>query len=391
MMEFPTNLEQLDGMFGGIHFLHVSVGRWMVLSLILVFGIVVAWLSGWPARLVLRRVRATVPSLVWPAEFEHRLTTPIALILLTAIVRGGINLLMLQAPVGQFLHFSCTVIFVALATLLAIRLIGVGKEYLQARLTHGVGDRSKIRSIITRLTIPARILQFLLGLVGIAIVILQFRAVQELGMSLLASAGLAGVILGFAAQKTVGNLFAGMQLAFEEPIRIGDSVVLEGEFGEVEEIGLTYVVIKIWDLRRLIVPVSYFLEKPFQNWTKRTSEVIGPVMISADFSVPVPEMRQEFERILASTELWDRRTKVLQVTDLTPDRVELRALVSAADAGRLWDLRCLVREQLLAWIQSHDRKYVPVRRVEEVHRSSENAHPREGNHLATSAVDDLRR
>jgi len=367
------SLQQLDALLDGWAIFGVTVGRWIALGIVVSAGIFVAWLLSLPARLILRRVRGAVPSLVWPPKFEHRLTTPVALLILVTVARTATGLIFPPTRVREGIQFTCDLVFIGVATLLAVRLIGVGKDYLQARLTQDVGDHSKVRSIITRLTIPAGILQFLVGLVGIALMILQFRAVQEIGVSLLASAGVAGVILGFAAQRTVGNLFAGLQLAFEEPIRIGDTVVLEGEFGVVEEIGLTYVVIKLWDLRRLIVPVSYFIEKPFQNWTKRSSEVIGQVLIPADFSVPVAEVRAEFERVLAATDLWDRKTQVLQVTNLTPDRVELRALVSAADASKLWDLRCLVRERLLTWIQSQERKYVPVRRVEEVGRRRDGA------------------
>jgi small-conductance mechanosensitive channel len=181
---------------------------------------------------------------------------------------------------------------------------------------------------------------------------------------MLASAGVAGVVIGLAAQRTVANLLAGIQLAVFQPIRIGDAVVVESEYGWIEEIGLAYVVIRIWDDRRLILPVSYFLEKPFHNWTRQSPALLGTVMLYLDYTAPVEEVRAELGRLLDETPLWDRRVQAVQVSDLTADGVQLRVLVSAADGALLWDLRCLVRERLLVWLQTHGRAYLPVKRSE---------------------------
>lgn len=372
---------------GGWTLWGVSIGRWIGLGLAIAIGWTLGWLSGWPARLVLRRIRKRTPSLVWPEDFEKHLTAPIAWLILMATLRATTDLLTVPEPVGGILRKACDVVLMTFAAVLVIRLIAVGKDYLQATLTRHVANPGKIRSITTRLTIPARILQFVVGIAGVALVLLQFRAVQELGMSLLASAGLAGVVVGLAAQRTVSNLLVGLQLAFAEPVRIGDTVVLEGEFGEIEHMGLTHVVVKLWDLRRLVVPVSYFTERPFQNWTMGSSDVIGPVIMYTDFTIPVDEVRAELERVLAATDLWDRKTKVLQVTDLTADRVELRVLVSASDSGRLWNLRCLVREELLAWLQSRGRSYLPVRRVEDVSNHRINGASRSNGVFASADFD----
>ncbi|WP_157368623.1 mechanosensitive ion channel family protein [Zavarzinella formosa] len=330
------------------------------------FGWLIGWLSGWPSLLILRRMRAHVPSVVWAEGFERRLTAPVGLIIMVAAARIGIEVLEFPAEYGGGVRTVCNIVLAAVATLLAIRLVGVTKEYLQAVLVGRTKDPGKIRSITTRISVPSRILQFLLGVAGVALTLLQFRAVQEVGVSLLASAGVAGVILGLAAQRTVGNVLAGLQLAFAEPVRIGDTVVVEGEFGIVEEINLTHVVVKVWDLHRLILPVSYFVEKPFQNWSRRSSEMMGTVMLYADFTVPVQELRDALKRVLDASDLWDGKTQNLQVTDLSGDKVELRALISASDSGRLWDLRCYVREQLLTWLQSRGQGHLPLRRVEAV-------------------------
>lgn len=351
---------------GGPTALGVAAGDWVALVVLAVGGWLVGWLLGWAGRAVLRRLRRRVPSVLWADDVEHRLTAPIGLLVAAIVVRAGIETLGIPAGIGGDVRVACNIAWIAAATLLAVRAVGVGKEYLQAVLAGWTKDAAKLRSITTRLTIPARILQFLIWIAGIAIILLQFRAVQEVGMSLLASAGLAGVILGLAAQRTVGNLLAGLQLAFGEPLRIGDTVVVEGEFGVVEEINLTHVVVRVWDLHRLILPVSYFVEKPFQNWTHRSSEVLGTIMVLTDFTVPVQEVRDELNRLLTESQLWDGKVGVLQVTELAGDRVELRALVSAVDSGKLWDLRCAVREGLLTWLQSRGQKHLPVQRFEAV-------------------------
>ena len=348
---------------GGPEILGASLGRWGGLFVAAAFGLLLGWLSAWPTRLILRRVKSRVPEVVWPEGFERGLTAPIGLLVATAVVRAAVDTLTFPDPPAWGIRKACDIVCAVTAALFVVRLLTVGREYLRAYLVRGVEDGSRARSIATRVTVPVGILQFLTWVAGAALVCLQFQAVQNLGVSILASAGVAGIVLGLAAQKTVGNLLAGLQLAFAEQIRIGDTVVAEGEFGEVEEIGLTHVSLKVWDKHRLVLPVSYFVEKPFQNWTKGSPAVLGTVLIYTDFTVPVKELRAEFERILAGTDLFDGKSKGLDVTNLTADKVELRALMSAADSGKLWLLQCLVRESLLTWLQSRGQRYIPIRRV----------------------------
>jgi small-conductance mechanosensitive channel len=214
-------------------------------------------------------------------------------------------------------------------------------------------DNFLARKAHTRIGLLYRIASFMVVLITLALVMTTFQSVTTLGKSLLASAGVAGIIIGVAAQKTIGAVFAGIQIAITQPIRIEDAVVVEGEWGWVEEITLTYVVIRIWDKRRLIVPITYFTEKPFQNWTRQDAEIIGSVIIHTDYSVPMDLMRAELDRLLELTPLWNRKVKVLQVVDTTPREVQVRALMTARDSPTAWDLRCFVREGLIAWLQKN--------------------------------------
>jgi hypothetical protein len=194
--------------------------------------------------------------------------------------------------------------------------------------------------------------------------LMTFPAIRHIGITLFASAGVAGLVVGMAARSTLSNLFAGIQIALTEPIRIEDVVIVEGEWGWIEEIGTTYVVVRIWDLRRLVVPLSYFIEHPFQNWTRVTADLLGTVIVYADYTVPVEEVRAELHRILQASEMWDGKVWGLQVTDATEHTLQLRALMSAADSSIAWDLRCHVREKLVAFLQERHPHSLPRVRAE---------------------------
>lgn len=204
-----------------------------------------------------------------------------------------------------------------------------------------------------------KIVTSIVALIAIASMLMVFESVRHFGTAIIASAGVAGIILGFAAQKSIATLLAGVQIALTQPIRIDDVVIVEGEWGRIEEITLTYVVVCIWDWRRLVLPISYFIEKPFQNWTRTSAEIIGSVFLYVDYSVPLQPLRAELQRILNNSTLWDRKVSVLQVTDSKQHTVEIRVLVSARDAGTSWDLRCEVREQLIAYLQKHHPESLP--------------------------------
>jgi small-conductance mechanosensitive channel len=207
----------------------------------------------------------------------------------------------------------------------------------------------------------------------ISFVLMSFAEVRQIGVSILASAGIVGIVIGFAAQKTLGNLIAGIQIAIAQPIRLGDVVVIEGEWGLIEKITLTFVVVRVWDLRRLVVPISYFLEKPFQNWTRTSADLLGTVFIYADYTVPVKEVRNELTRILQNSPQWDKKVNELQVTNATDKTVELRALMSAEDSSTAWNLRCEVREKMLEFLQQRFPNCLPRVRIE---MNNDGSHPK---------------
>jgi small-conductance mechanosensitive channel len=257
-----------------------------------------------------------------------------------------------------------------------------------------VPDNRRARKVRTQVTLVRRVTVAVLAAVAVGAVLTTFPTARTLGASLLASAGVLGVIAGLAAQSTLSNLFAGLQLAFSDWLRLDDVVVVEGEWGRVEDITLSYVVVHLWDDRRLVLPTSYFTGKPFQSWTRTEAPLLGTVELDVDWSVPVEAMREELHRILEGTELWDGRVSVLQVTGATGPYVRVRALVSSADAPTDWDLRCLVRERLVSWVQQthpaavpHDRTILsserPTHRLDAPLPSDD----RRGAHVFSGSID----
>lgn len=263
---------------------------------------------------------------------------------------------------------------------------GFGKKYAGR-----VRDKDDVRArmIDTQVLMMRRIVNFMVFVVAAGISLYQFELFRTIGTSLLASAGIAGVILGIAAQRTMGNIFAGIQLALTQPVRIGDSVVFEGEWGWIEEITYTYVVIRIWDLRRLVIPINYLLDRPIQNWTRNSSDILGTVYIYTDYRFPVDVLREELKRIVDSTDLWDGKVQLIQVTDCKQETMELRALCSAKSAPIAWDLRCLVRERLIAFLQQYEHgRFLPRTRVELHEREMKEEENRESEGQKLSEVTD---
>lgn len=226
------------------------------------------------------------------------------------------------------------------------------------------GDDRHARRVRTQISVARRLTVLILVVAAIAGALMTFKEARTVGAGLLASAGLISVIAGLAAQTSLSNVFAGMQLAFTDAIRLDDVVVVDGVWGRIEEITMTYVVVHVWDDRRLILPSTYFATTPFENWTRRAADLLGTVELDVDWTVPVGRMRAELMRLLQASELWDHRVGVLQVTDAVDGRVRVRALASAADAPTLWDLRCAVREGLVAWLQREHPEALPRTRWE---------------------------
>jgi small-conductance mechanosensitive channel len=220
------------------------------------------------------------------------------------------------------------------------------------------------RKHLTQIQVLRRVAVTMVTIVTVAAALMTFESVRQYGVSLIASAGAAGLVVGLAARPLLTNLFAGIQIAITQPIRIGDAVIVENEWGWVEEITGTYIVIKVWDWRRLIVPLSYFLERPFQNWTRQSTDLIGSVMLWVDYSVPVGHVRTRLEQAARESNLWDGQVVNLQVVDSNERAVQLRALVSARTSPEAWDLRCEVREKLIAFLQDRFPSALPKQRAE---------------------------
>lgn len=235
-----------------------------------------------------------------------------------------------------------------------------------ARYTMDSPDNLSARRIRTQTLVLQRIAILTVSLVTAAVMLMTFPSVRHVGMSLLASAGLAGLIVGMAARSTLSNLIAGVQVALTQPIRIEDAIVVEGEWGWIEEINTTYVVVRLWDHRRLIVPLNYFIEKPFQNWTRTTADILGTLIIYADYTVPIQELRDELHRVLEATELWDKRSWALQVTDATESAIQLRALMSARNGPAAFELRCHVREKLVQYLRDRYPLALPKQREQQI-------------------------
>jgi len=255
-------------------------------------------------------------------------------------------------------------LIILFVSLIIIRLIKLGRDLVLMRYDIGEKDNLKARRVYTQFRIMERILIFIVILIAVAVALMTFEQIRKIGVSLFASAGVAGIILGFAAQKLIGNVLAGFQIAIAQPIRLEDVVIVEKEWGWIEEINLTYVVVRIWDKRRLILPTAYFIQNPFQNWTRVSADILGTVFIYTDYTVPVDKLREELTRILKSDKNWDGKVNVLQVTDSTEKTMEIRALMSAADSPSAWDLRVNVREKLIDFLQKNYPESLPRSRID---------------------------
>ncbi|HYO52000.1 mechanosensitive ion channel family protein [Archangium sp.] len=273
--------------------------------------------------------------------------------------------LMLLPPTARFLsaHLVTSLIIVSVAWFV-LRFLRVTAHFVQQSVTKEGKDASRARGLHTQLAVLRSVFEVATYLISAALLLMQFETVRNVGVSLLASAGIAGLVIGLAAQKSISSLLAGIQLSITQPIRIGDQVVVENEFGTVEEITLTYVVVRVWDERRLVIPIPQFLDKPFQNWSKGGQSMLGPVKLLADFSVDMDALRAELRRILENEgkALWDGKVATVVVEDVLDRTLQVRALVSATP-GNLFDLRCLVREKLMTYLRARP-EWLPTTRTE---------------------------
>lgn len=320
----------------------------------------IGWLTGGLVRLIARRrpfLRTADARCRWPWTCTLVLSAALSA---TPAVRA-------HGAADADLRHGLLVLVIASVTWLCTRVVKVVEDAMLLRLRMDVENNRKIRKLRTQVTVLRRVIVAALIVLGAAAVLMTFAKMRALGTSLLASAGLVGVIGGLAAQSVLGNVFAGLQLAFNDALRVDDVLVVEDEWGRVEELTLTYVVVHLWDERRLVLPTTYFTTQPFQNWTRSSARNLGTVYLYLDYSAPIQALRAEAEKIVAASQHWDRQAWVLQVTDATEQTIQVRVLASASDSGRAFNLRCEIREKLLAFVNENYPDALPRTRISTPH------------------------
>ncbi|MBU6410405.1 MAG: mechanosensitive ion channel family protein [Verrucomicrobia bacterium] len=270
----------------------------------------------------------------------------------------------LPAAYQSFFSTGSAILIIGAVACILFQAVNIFEKALLEQYDMTAADNLQARKIYTQARVISRTLHLAIAVCAVASVLMLFQEVRQIGASLLASAGIVGIVAGVAAQKTLANLIAGFQIALAQPIRLDDVVIAEGEWGRIEEISLTYVVVHIWDDRRLILPLVYFIEKPFQNWTRASAQLLGSVHVWVDYSLPLDEARRALKDIIESHPLWDKRFWNLQVTEATEKTMQLRVLATAGDSSRSWDLRCAIREQFIAFIQKNYPQCLPKIRAE---------------------------
>ncbi|MWV54799.1 mechanosensitive ion channel [Chlorobium phaeovibrioides] len=313
-------------------------------------------------RRIVRAVQLRVRESGIPFEL---LSMPFRMLAVLLVVSAALPYLPLSEMAVPVLPHAFTVASILGAVWFLMRLLAVLEQFILLHYASGLrNSEASARKVATHVSLARKILNVFLVVLAVAGVLMTFDTVRQVGLSILASAGIAGVMIAFAAQKSISTLIAGVQIAITQPISIDDVVIVENQWGRIEEISLTYVVVQIWDQRRLIVPITWFIERPFENWTRKSQELLGTVFIYADYAIPIDSLRSELERVVRASPLWDGRVVKLQVTNTTEKSVELRGLVSAANASDLWELRCLVREALVAFIRTDHPGGIPRVRME---------------------------
>jgi small-conductance mechanosensitive channel len=348
--------------------------RWLWSAALLVGAVLFALVLHRMAFRLARRITARSKNVLDKSLVRHG-EKPVLLMAPLLMLLAVLPLLRLPVDVHSVIRHAIGLGLIGSLGWLLIAMLGTVDDVISARRSIEVHDNLAARRLRTQVEVLHRILVMGILVVTLAIMLMTFPSIRHLGESLFASAGLAALVAGFAARTTLSNLVAGLQIALTQPIRLDDVVIVEGEWGRIEEISTTYVVVRIWDLRRLVVPLSYFIEKPFQNWTRKTSNLLGTVFVYTDYTVPVDVVRSELHRILERSAIWDGKVWGLQVSNAGERTMELRALMSAPDSSSAWDLRCHVREHLIRFLQEHYPQSLPRTRAEILAAGKESALP----------------
>ncbi|WP_417543856.1 mechanosensitive ion channel family protein [Marinobacter sp.] len=325
-------------------------------------------------RLALALTRRFTRSKAVPRIFLDAAARALGVVLCLLVLNGVLETAPEDLPLLSELQHLATLLLILSLTWAAVRCTSAIGEVIVTLNPVLEGQWKRARKVETQTRFLVRGLNILIVIVGMGTALMTFDGVRHVGGSLLASAGIGGIVLGFAARPVLGNLLAGMQIALTQPFRIDDVLHVQGEWCWVEEVTATYVVLRVWDLRRLIVPLQWFIENPFQNWSRNTADLLGTVFLWLDYAIPVEPLREEFARLLRQAPQWDGKTETVQVTDSNDRALQIRFLMGAPDSSQAWDLRCVVREGLVDFVQSQYPEYLPrvrARLVEDSDMASE--------------------
>lgn len=331
-----------------------------VLRPVIVFSgaLVLSYVLAWAVDRLMVRLDARHPETpMWGLLRSGRF--PFQAVLFVALVSGFFERTQLAKDHRDGVDQWLTIVLIAASAWLILRIVAAITETLTTRYAGAAHDPARGRRVRTQLTLIRRLITAVVTVIAVAAVLLQIPGMKTFGTSMLASAGLLGIVAGIAAQSTLGNLFAGLSIAFGDMVRIGDEVVVDGETGTVEEITVSYLVILTWDERRITMPVSYFTSKPFENWSRGGPQQTGTVFLQLDHSAPIAELRARAEELVRASDEWDGRSWSLVVTDSTPTTIEVRVAVTARSSDDLWTLRCSLREELVTWLRTHHPEALP--------------------------------
>lgn len=351
------DLNQLPALYYG---LHPAIQFLLVLIFSLLCAELIRLLLNTSLRVYKKR---TDDKILVNSIIEH--LRPVLKVFLPLIIFNiSVGTIALPPELLRVLHKIVEVLLIGSVAWLFVQVTEVVQDLVYHNYNMEKADNYLARKVQTQVQFIKRLIVVGIFIVAVSIILLNFEGVRNIGAGLLTSAGVTGIIIGFAAQRSIANLIAGFQIAFTQPIRIDDVVIIEGEWGRIEEITFTYVVLRIWDQRRLIVPINYFIENTFQNWTRNSADIMGTVFLYTDYFVPIEELRKELRRLCEGSPYWDKRVSVVQVTDLTEHSVQIRALVSAANSSNAWELRVMVREKLVEFIRRNFPESLPRTRAE---------------------------
>jgi small-conductance mechanosensitive channel len=336
--------------------------------------VIISLLAGIAIRMILHAILAFYTKrsdlYLFKAVTQH-LQTPANFLIPLLVLNSSIDLMKLRDE--SLVSKGIELCLLAAFAFTLIRCVTLVEDIIYYRNDITKADNLKERKIRTQIRFITKFAIAIIVIVSIAAILLSFENLRKVGTGLLAGVGLGGIIIGFAAQSTLSNVLAGFQIAFTQPIRIDDAVIAENEFGRIEDITLTYVVLRLWDERRLILPINYFIQKPFQNWTRVSTDLLGTVFLYMDYSLPINEVREKFESLLKESHLWDGKVKGVHVTDCKERVIELRLLMSARNSGDTFDLRCHIREELIRYIQENHPNSLPKTRSEAVLQKSDSS------------------